>query len=66
MPRCCLWMAVFMKSTSSVNITACFWMAVSSCCSSVKPNLPVSLAENACTPRLFRPSTMAMLTLSST
>jgi len=65
MPGCCLWMAIFMKSTSWVNITACLWIAVSSCCSSVKPSLPMSLAENVWIPRLFRPSTMAMLTLSS-
>jgi hypothetical protein len=65
MPRWFLWMTILMKSTSCVNIMACFWVAVSSCCSSVRPSLPMSLAENACTPRLFRPSTMAMLTLSS-
>jgi hypothetical protein len=58
-------MAILMKSTSWVKMTAWFWMAVFNCSSSVKLNLPMSLAENACTPRLFRPSMIAMLTLSS-
>jgi hypothetical protein len=65
MPGWFLSMAILRKSTSCVKITARFFMAVSSCCSSVKPSLLTSLAENACMPRLFRPSTMAMLTLSS-
>jgi hypothetical protein len=58
-------LAILMKSTSCVKITACFWIAVSSCSLSVRPSLLMSLAEKACTPRLFRPSTMAILTLSS-
>jgi hypothetical protein len=65
MPGWSLCIANFKKSTSCVKITACFWIAVSSCCSSVMPSLFISFAENACTPRLFSPSTMAMLTLSS-
>jgi len=65
MPGWCLLTVIFMKSTSCVKITACFLMAISSCCSSVKPSLPISLAENASTPCLLSPSTMAMLTLSS-
>ena len=65
MPRCFLWMAIFMKSTSWVKITAWFWMAVCSCSSSVMPSLRRSLAENAFTPCLFRPSMIAVLTLSS-
>jgi hypothetical protein len=32
---------------------------------SVKPSFPKSLAEKTFTPRLFKPSTMALLTLSS-
>jgi hypothetical protein len=58
-------MAILMKSTSWVNMTAWFWIAVCSCSSSVRPSLPRSLAENAVIPRLFRPSMIVMLTLSS-
>lgn len=64
MPGCCLWMAILRKSTSWVNIIACFLVATSICSSSVMPSLPMSLAENASTPRLFNPSRMATLTLS--
>lgn len=65
MPGCSLSDAIRRKSTSCVNITARLVVATSICCSSVKPSLPMSLAENASTPQLFKPSTMAMLTLLS-
>jgi len=65
MPGCSLLDAMRRKSVSCVNIIALCVVATLICCSSVKPSLPISLAENTSTPRLFRPSTMAMLTLSS-
>jgi len=64
MPVCCLCDAMRRKSVSCVNITAWFAVAILICCSSVKPSLSMSLAENASTPRLFKPSTTAVLTLS--
>jgi len=64
MPECCLWDAMRRKSVSCVKVMAWFAVAILICCSSVKPSLFMSLAENASTLRLFRPSTMAVLTLS--
>lgn len=64
MPECFLWDAMRRKSTSCVNIMAWWVVATLICSSSVKPSLSMSLAEIASTPRLFRPSTMAVLTLS--
>ena len=65
MPGCSFRDAMRKKSTSCVIIIAWFVVATLICCSSVKPSLPMSLAENISTPRLFRSSTMVMLTLSS-
>jgi len=64
MPECFFWDAKRRKSASCVNITAWLVVATWICSSSVSPSLPVSLAEIASTPRLLRPSTMAVLTLS--